>query len=137
MRRSLYGKKDLKGKSIGGETAADGMSLIRESLRNKGISQRAQELILQSWREGTQKQYRTYLQRWTTFSSGRDIDPFQPTISEDIDFLTELFDSGLGYSGLLNTARCALSSVIHLDDNRAVGSHPQLSFLLSQQIVGH
>ena len=118
-----------KGTSIGGKTAADGMSLIRESLRNKGISERAQELILQSWRAGTQKQYRTYLQRWTTFNSGRDIDPIQPTISEVIDFLTELFDSGLGYSGL-NTARCALSSVIHLDDNKTVGSHPLVNRFL-------
>lgn len=103
--------------------------LSGESLRIKGISERAQELILQSWREGTQKQYRTYLQRWTTFSSGRDIDLIQPTISEVIDFLTELFDSGLGYSGL-NTARCALSSVIHLDDNRTVGSHPLVNRFL-------
>jgi len=30
--------------------------------------------------------------------------------------------TGLGYSGL-NTARCALSSVIHLDDNRTVWAH--------------
>lgn len=114
---------------IGGKTAADGMSLIRESLQNKGISARAQELILQSWREGTQKQYRTYLQRWTTFSSGRNTDPIQPAISEVIDFLTELFDSGLGYSSL-NTARCALSSVIHLDDNKTVGSHPLVNRFL-------
>ena len=105
------------------------MSLIRESLRKEGISERAQELILQSWREGAQKQYRTYLQKWTTFSSGWDIDPIQPTISEVIDFLTELFDSGLGYSGL-STARCALSSVIHLDDNRTVGSHPLVNRFL-------
>ena len=118
-----------KGTSIEGKTATDGMSLIRESLRNKGIPERAQELILQSWREGAQKQYRTYLQKRTTFSSGRDIDPIQPTISEVIDFLTELFDSGLGYSGL-NTARCALSSVIHLNDNRTVGSHPLVNHFL-------
>ena len=123
-----------KGTSIGGEVSTDGMSLIRESLRNKGISERTQELILQSWREGTQKQYRTYLQRWTTFSSGRDIDPIQPTISEVIDFLTELFDSGLGYSGL-NTACCALSSVIHLDDNRTVGSHPLVNRFLKAAFI--
>lgn len=35
-----------KGTSIGGKTATDGMSLIRESLQNKGISERAYELIL-------------------------------------------------------------------------------------------
>ena len=102
------------------------MSLVRESLRDKGISERAQEIILQSWREGTQKHNRTYFQKWTTFSSGRGIEPIQPAISE---VLTELFDSGLGYSGL-NTARCALSSVIHLDGNKTVGSHPLVNRLL-------
>ena len=116
-----------KGTSIEGKTTANGMSLVRESLRDKGISERAQEIILQSWREGSQKQYRTYFQKLTTFSSGRGIDPIQPAISED--FLTELFDSGLGYSGL-NTARCALSSVIHLDGNKTVGSHPLVNRFL-------
>ena len=30
----------------------------------------------------------------------------------------------------LNTARCALSSVIHLDDNKTVGSHPLVNRFL-------
>ncbi len=30
----------------------------------EGISEGASEIIMQSWRQGTQKQYRTYLQRW-------------------------------------------------------------------------
>ena len=105
------------------------MSLVRESLRDKGISERAQEVILQSWREGTQKQYRTYLQKWTTFCSRRGSDTIQSSISEVLDFLTELFDGGLGYSGL-NTARCALSSVILLDGNKTVGSHPLVNRFL-------
>lgn len=87
-----------KGTSIEGTTAANGMSLVRESLRDKGISERAQEIIPQSWREGTQKQYRTYLQKWTTFCSRRGVDTIQPSISEVLTFITELFDGGLGYS---------------------------------------
>ena len=111
-----------KGTSIEGTTTANGMSLVRESLRDKGISERAQEIILQSWREGTQKQYRTYLQKWTTFCSRRGVYTIQPSISEVLDFLTELFDGGLGYSGL-NTARCALSSVIQMETRLWVPTH--------------
>ena len=48
-----------KGTSIEGTTTAIGMSLVRESLRDKGILERAEEIILQSWREETQKQYRS------------------------------------------------------------------------------
>ncbi|KAL9978540.1 hypothetical protein ACROYT_G016067 [Oculina patagonica] len=48
---------------------------------------------------------------------------FRFCIPQDLQKVeVELFDSGLGYSGL-NTARCALSSVIHLDDNKTVGSN--------------
>ena len=44
-------------------------------------------------------------------------------------FLTELFDKRQGYSGL-NTARCALSSVIQLDGNKTVGSYPLVNRFL-------
>lgn len=46
-----------------------------------------------------------------------------------VDFLTELLDSGLGYSGL-NTARSALSTFIVLDGNISIGSHPLVKRLL-------
>ena len=118
-----------EGTPIEGTTTANGMSLVRESLRDKGVSERAQQIILQSWREGTQKQYRIYLQKWTTFCSRRGVNTIQPSISEVLDFLTELFNGGLGYSGL-NTARCALSSVILLDGNKTVGSHPLVNRFL-------
>ena len=35
----------------------------------------------------------------------------QPNVSEVLDFLTELYEDGLGYSAI-NTARCALSQII-------------------------
>ena len=47
----------------------------------------------------------------------------QPTVTDVIEFLTELFHSGIGYS-CLNTARSALSTVIVFPDNTAAGSHP-------------
>ena len=37
--------------------------------------------------------------------------------------MTELYHSGLGYSGL-NTARCALSTFLQFDNNISIGSHP-------------
>ena len=46
---------------IGKETEADGLSLIWRSLSNKGISPETQATILNSWRSGTQKQYRVFL----------------------------------------------------------------------------
>ena len=78
---------------------------------------------MSSWRESTKKQYRTYLARWHKFSTKWSCDPLQPTVTDVIEFLTELFHSGIGYS-CLNTARSALSTVIVFPDNTPAGSHP-------------
>ena len=111
------------GTSAPEEITVDGLSLITTGLAGGNISTRAQEIMLKSWREGTQKQYRVYLQKWISFCRGRHTDPVQPTVAAAVDFLTELLDSGLGYSGL-NTARCALSTFTVLEGNISIGSHP-------------
>ena len=41
--------------STGVEAQIDGLSVIRSSLENRGVSKSAQELILNSWRDSTQK----------------------------------------------------------------------------------
>ena len=45
-----------------------------------------------------------------------------------MNFLAELFQSGVGYSAI-NTARSALSSILILPDNTTFGSHPLVSRL--------
>ena len=40
-----------------------------------------------------------------------------------LDFLTEQFENGCGYSSL-NTARCALSAIGLIKDGFAIGAHP-------------
>lgn len=79
---------------------------------------------MNSWRSGTTKQYRVYLNKWETFALDNDKDPICPTVSDILEFFASLFDSGLGYSAL-NTARAALSSAVDLSASGfAVGTHP-------------
>ena len=60
------------------------------------------------------------------FASRRNIDPIQPSVSKVLDFLTDLYDSVLGYSAL-NKARSAPSTIITLlDGNMTIGSHPSI-----------
>lgn len=75
-----------------------------------------------SWRAGTSKQYRTFLERWQTYCSNRKINYLQPGINDAIEFLVSLYDSGLGYSSL-NTARSALSLILNFDGIK-FGEHP-------------
>ena len=100
------------------------MSLVREALEGQGISPSAQEVILNSWRSSTQKQYNIYLEKWPRFTTKRTTDPLQLSLKLILDFFQELYENGLGYSGM-NTARSALSSIIMLEGH-PVGTHPSV-----------
>lgn len=51
------------------------------------------------------------------------MDPLSPPVGIVLDFLQELYDSGLGYS-CINTARSALSTFLILENNVTIGAHP-------------
>ena len=83
------------------------IQIIRESLEAQGICKTAGDIILQPWRQGTQKHCSSYIKRWISFCCKQQIDCVSPTISQALDFLVELYESGIGYSGI-NTARSSL-----------------------------
>ncbi|XP_065064076.1 uncharacterized protein LOC135690441 [Rhopilema esculentum] len=95
------------------QPSSRGMSLISQKITTSELSSSAKHILLSSWRPGTQKQYNSYLDRWKTYCAQNSIQVFNPTIEQCIEFLTSLFDSGLGYTAI-NTARSALSSIITL-----------------------
>ena len=69
-------------------------------------------------------------------STKRSCDPLQPTVTDVIEFLTEIFQSGIGYS-CLNTARSALSAVIVFPDNTPAGSHPLVIRFMKNSLNAH
>ena len=72
----------------------------------------------------TTKQYRVYLDKWTRHASQRNQDPNTPTVANIIDFLTDLYDSGMSYSAI-NTARSALSAAVELSySTLSIGEYP-------------
>ena len=105
------------------ETSIGCLPFIRKSLQSLGFSESATNIITYSWRTGTKKQYKTYLQRWIQFCNKRKIDPVSPTVNTVIEFLTILYEDGLQYSAL-NTARSAISTVVTLAADVSVGKHP-------------
>ena len=76
-----------------------------------------------SWRQGTLKQYKTFLAKWERFCENNKTSPTQATVEDGIEFLTSLFNSGLSYSAI-NTARSALSAVMAITDNVSFGEQP-------------
>lgn len=83
----------------------------------------AQHIIIQSWRDGTKKQYQVYLKKWADFCIARGRDPLHLDLHSGIEFLTSLFQQGLRYSAL-NTARSALSSLSTILGQGTFGVNP-------------
>lgn len=111
------------GASTISEAHTSDMPLVRKSLEGRGLSESATSLILQSWRKGTQQQYKPFITKWEQYCCQRKINPFLATIERGINFLAELYHTGIGYSAL-NTARCALSTVCFTSEHYTFGQHP-------------
>ena len=77
-----------------------------------------------SWRKGTKSEYQTYINKWGRFCRTANCDFFDPQITNIVDFLTNLFHSGLSYSAI-NSARSALSALCQTNNNTIpFGQHP-------------
>ena len=105
------------------ETGPSHLSLIREQLHASGLSQAASDIIVCAWRDGTKKQYRTYISKWENYCSSKGITPVSATVAQGINFLAELVKSGVGYSGV-NTARSAISTILVISDSTTFGTRP-------------
>ena len=84
---------------------------------------------MRAWRPGTKKIYSCYLRKWSMFCMIRGIDPVKPTLPQACKFLRMLSDRGLGYAAL-NTARCALSTILPSFENHTFGNHPLVCWLI-------
>ena len=52
---------------------------------------------------------------------------------EGVNFIGELYDEGIGYSGL-NTAQSALSAIITLSNNISFGYHPSVPRFMKESM---
>lgn len=100
------------------------LPLVRERLQRQGIKSKTQQIILGSWRTGTAKQYKVYLRKWHEYAVQNEKDPIYSTVGDILDFMTDLFEAGIGYSAI-NTARAALASAVELTDSLfSISTHP-------------
>lgn len=102
---------------------SDGVPSVREHLRARGVSEDGANIILASWKPGTEKQYRPHLKRWAQFCVRGNVSACNPTVADIINFLSETFNRNVGYE-TLNTARSALSSLGIVVDGCRAGNHP-------------
>ena len=104
-------------------TQTGGMENIQTLISNQGFSETVTNIIMDSWRDSTKKQYGSYITRWFKFSGDHDFNPVSPSLAQACEYLVHLFNQGLGYSAI-NTARSALSSFILSKNGISFGQEP-------------
>ena len=106
------------------------VACIRDSLEVRGISPRAADYVLKSWRSGTEKQYSAAWKCFCCWCKKKQRNPLQADLVTDCDFLTEQFEDLKKSYITINSYRSALSSVLLPVDGYALGEHPIIVRLL-------
>lgn len=88
---------------------------MQQLYKDRGFSEKATSIILQSWHQSSQKQCDGHIRKWLTgcsFCSQRQVDQIHPTVGVAVEFLTRLYKKGLSCSSI-NSARSALSEILN------------------------
>ena len=99
-----------------------GSSNFVEHLPTAGLSPDVAQIIRASWRVSTQSAYNTPVQRWLEFCKRWQLSPYQPTVSQVLDFLHTLYELGLSYSAT-GTHRSAISAIVEIPGVPQLGDH--------------
>jgi hypothetical protein len=99
------------------------VSVIRNSLRNFNIPEKAVDIMLSSWKESTKRQYWIYIKKRLLFCGRKQINPLDPSVNNVLVYLLELYGNRLVYSSII-TARSALSALLFLGYTDYLGEHP-------------
>lgn len=100
----------------------DGMEDFWRQWEIPGLSPDAFRLISELWTSGTRKAYRLAWNKWICWCIQRDFNPISTDVVHVINFLTELFESGLSYR-TVNIYRSAISAGHSLIDGLPVGQN--------------
>ena len=104
------------------------MALIDKHFKEKGFSKQTRNLLQASWRKGTQKDYSCKFRKFNSWCSRREVDPYNASLTDAAEFLTELFSEGL-QNRTIAGYRSMLSSVMSPREQFLVG-HPYITRLI-------
>ena len=128
QRRSSTSAKIKHSSSKSSSIQSNCMALIDKHFKEKGFSKQTRNLLQASWRKGTQKDYSCKFRKFNSWCSRREVDPYNASLTDAAEFLTELFSEGLqnrtiaGYISML-------SSVMSPIEQFLVG-HPYITRLI-------
>jgi hypothetical protein len=82
-----------------------------------------------SWGKGTQKDYSRKFRKFNSWVSRREVDPYNASLTDAAECLTELFSGGLQYRTIPGYVSM-LSSVMSPIEKFLVGQHPYITRLI-------
>ncbi len=105
------------------------MANLRKSLSEEGVSEQSTSLICSSWRGSTTRAYESAWRRWTGWCATRKVDPFSTTLTNILEFLTEMYNENKEHS-TINSYRSAISTFHAKIDGVPAGQHPMVTRLM-------
>ena len=90
------------------------------------VSSKTADIIMQSWSKGSIKQNSTSLKTWIVLGGKWNINPYDPSVTRVLDYLTSLFERGLSYDAI-NTAKSAISAITSPRNGISLGCQPLIS----------
>ena len=102
--------------------AQSGSSNFVGILSPVGLSPDIAQIIRASWRTSTQSAYNTPVRRWLDFCSRRQLNPYQSTVSQGLDFFHRLNELRLSYSAI-GIHQSAISAIVEIPGVHQLGEH--------------
>ena len=79
--------------------------------------------MMSSCADKTKTQYEIYVAKYMDYCTEHQIVWNKPTINDVLEFIVNLYNTGVGYSSL-NSCRSALSLILKPIDGFVIGEHP-------------
>lgn len=102
------------------------LPLLKQHFDQLQLPNPTRNLFVHSWKEGTQKTYKNYIDQWIMYCSFHKLDPHVPSVVHVTTFLRLLLADGASYS-TVNVARCALSAVLYTGPDSTIGTDRTVS----------
>ena len=129
IRESIEATQDSDLPSKSRNVKSECMASINRNFETEGFSKSARDLLVASWRSGTQRDYAAKFEKFSGWCASKQIDPYSATLNQVADFLAYLFESGLQYR-TIGGYRSMLSAVLPPVQNCPIGKHPHICRLI-------
>ena len=109
--------------------ASSGMACLREQFSSRGFSESVAEVLLDSCRHSTHKQYQSSWRAWCGWCVERHLSPISASVNAIMEFLVACEAKGLSYR-TLGVYRSAISLYHERVANVPVGQNPDICKLM-------